>query len=362
MKQMKYSVRHSIDQLVGFGTQLFESAGMDAEKAQKVAQLLVLSDAIGRRTHGLALVPLYLSELSSGGMRPTGDFEIISDRRAALVLDGHRLPGLWLVDKAINLAAARIRDCGVVTVAIRHSHHIGCLAALARQATERGLVITLASSEPSAKRAAPYGGKEALFTPNPFAFGYPGKSHPILIDISATITTVSMTRTLFAANKHFEHPWLLDGDGRPTSNPAVLEHTEPRGSLQLLGGKEYGHKGFGLAVMIEALSQGLSGQGRVDRPQRWGACNVFLQVMDPDFFSGTKEFERQTGFFAEQCRSNPPVDPAIPVRMPGDQAEKSYMDAQKNGISYDMSVWKGLTSAAQRLGINCSTFDINSAA
>ena len=48
----------------------------------------------------------------------------------------------------------------------------------------------------------------------------------------------------------------------------------------LLGGLEYGHKGFGLALMVEALTQGLSGLGRKDTEKRWGG-NVFLQVLDP---------------------------------------------------------------------------------
>ena len=33
---------------------------MDADKAATVARLLVLTDAMGRRTHGLAMAPLYL--------------------------------------------------------------------------------------------------------------------------------------------------------------------------------------------------------------------------------------------------------------------------------------------------------------
>ena len=79
-----------------------------------------------------------------------------------------------------------------------------------------------------------------------------------------------MTRQKVAAGEHFEHPWLLDAEGRPTRDPAVLEHSTPRGSLQLMGGTEYGHKGFGLALMIEALSQGLSGHGRKRRAEALG--------------------------------------------------------------------------------------------
>jgi LDH2 family malate/lactate/ureidoglycolate dehydrogenase len=339
------------DALIEFGASLLYAAGMKIDKARRVADLLVLSDAMGRRTHGLALMPMYLSDIAKGIMTLHGDFEIISDRGGALVIDGHRLPGLWLMDRVIELAAERVPRHGVVSIAVRRSHHIGCLAALAKQATDRGLVITIANSEPSAKRAAPHGGKEALFTPNPFAFGYPGPEHPVLVDICATITTVSMTRTRHAQGQRFEHPWLLDAEGKPTDDPAVLEHTEPRGSLQLLGGPEYGHKGFGLALMIEALSQGLSGYGRADKPLQWSGGNVFLQVMDPDFFAGREAFERQTAFFGNACRANSPINPTRPVRLPGDAAADSQRKAAQEGLAYQEAAWAGLVEAAGRLNV-----------
>ncbi len=81
-----------------------------------------------------------------------------------------------------------------------------------------------------------------------------------------------MTRQKVAAGEQFEHPWLLDAQGNPTRDPRVLEHTTPRGSLQLLGGQEYGHKGFGLALMIEALSQGLAGPRPQGRAEAAGAA------------------------------------------------------------------------------------------
>ena len=336
--------------LTRFATELFAAAGMDADKAATTARLLVLTDMMGRRTHGLAMTPLYMAEIRKGGMVVTGDFEVIKDTGATLVWDGGYRPGLWLMARAIDLAVARAATHGVVTMAIRKSHHIGCLAALAKQAADRGYVAIIANSDPSGKRVAPYGGTEALFTPDPYAIGYPGPAHPVLVDICASITTVSMTRQKLAAGERFEHPWLLDSEGRPTTDPSVLEQSSPRGSLQPMGGQEYGHKGFGLALMIEALSQGLSGQGRKDAPTRWGG-NTFLQVLDPEFFAGREAFAEQMDFLSDQCRSNRPIDPARPVRVPGDQAARGIAAAERDGLRYDAATWTGIAGAAAELGI-----------
>jgi L-lactate dehydrogenase len=340
----------SLDRLEQFAASLFVAAGMDEEKTCTVARLLVLTDAMGRRTHGLAMAPLYLAEIRKGRMRVTGEPAVIRDTATTAVWDGDYLPGLWLVSRAIDVALPRAAEHGIAAISIRRSHHIGCLAALVKQAADRGFVALIANSDPSGQRVAPYGGTEALFTPNPFAVGYPGAGHPVLVDTCASITTTSMTRQKYAAGELFEHPWLLDANGVPTRDPAVLEHREPRGSLQLVGGQEYGHKGFGLALMIEALSQGLSGHGRKDKPQRWGG-NVFLQVIDPEFFAGHAAFVEQTDYLSERCRANRPIDPKRPVRIPGDQAAQSIARAQADGIAYDDATCKALNDWARELNV-----------
>ena len=342
--------RYSTDGLAAFATSLLSAAGMDDDKARTVARLLVLTDMMGRRTHGLAIAPLYIDDIRKGSMQVTGQPEVVKDGEATLLWDGAYLPGLWLVNRAIDVAIERIARCGVVSVSIRRSHHIGCLGALVKQAADRGLVAIIFNSDPAGQRVAPYGGTQPLFTPNPFAIGYPGRDHPVLVDICASITTVSMTRQKFAAGEMFEHPWLLDAAGNPTCDPAVLENTEPRGSLQLVGGQEYGHKGFGLALMIEALSQGLSGHGRRDAPTRWGG-NVFLQVIDPDFFAGRDAFTEQMDFLSEKCRANRPIRPGQPVRVPGDQAARGIATAMREGVTFDAQSWDGIARCARDLGV-----------
>jgi LDH2 family malate/lactate/ureidoglycolate dehydrogenase len=339
-----------IKQLEAFAATLFESAGLDADKASTVAKLLVLTDAIGRRTHGLAMVPLYLAELAKGTMSKSGEPEVVKQRGVVALWDGGYLPGQYVVARAIDWSLPRAAENGIAAVTIRRSHHIGCLAALALRAVEQGFVALIANSDPAGARVAPYGGTEALFTPDPFAIGYPGTPNPVLVDICASITTTSMTRQKVAEGTHFAQPWLLDHEGRPTTDPRVLEHSTPRGSLQLIGGLDHGHKGFGLALMVEALSQGLAGHGRVDAPRRWGG-NTYLQVIDPELFAGRDEFARLMDPFGDRCRSNKPIDPAQPVRMPGDAAARALASARRDGIAYDDATRAALQRCAQDLGV-----------
>jgi LDH2 family malate/lactate/ureidoglycolate dehydrogenase len=298
----------------------------------------------------LAMAPTYLAEIKKGGMRASGEPAVVTDNGISALWDGDYLPGLWLVNRAIRVAMPRAAQHGLAAIAIRRSHHIGCLAALVKQAADEGFIALIFNSDPAGQRVAPYGGTEALFTPNPMAVGYPGEPNPVLVDICASITTTSMTRQKVAAGEPFEHAWLLDAQGAPTRDPRVLEHVEPRGSLQLMGGIEYGHKGFGLALMIEALSQGLSGHGRHDAPKRWGG-NVFVQVIDAARFAGRDGFATQMDHLSARCRSNRPVHAERPVRVPGDQAARGIEAASEQGLALDADTVEALQSQARELGV-----------
>jgi L-lactate dehydrogenase len=349
-------IHRAHDDLHRFIAALFASAGLDTDKAECVAKNLVLTDMMGRATHGLAQCGAYLNEIANDGMTKRGAPQIIRDTGVTIVWDGNYLPGLWLMDRALSLGFERLPQHGVVTFSIRRSHHIGCLAAIAKQATDRGYFAMIASSGPHTKAVAPFGGKRGLFSPNPFAIGFPTTSSAVLVDICASLTTISVVREKTAANQPLEHAWALDSVGRPTRDPSVIERPSDRGSLLLLGGAEAGHKGFGLALMVEALTQGLSGFGRKDAPTRWGA-SVYLQLIDPQAFAGHDAFIEQTGFFADACRNNPAIDPDRPVRLPGDQAQRSIERCRIEGVPVSAITRRTLRDWADKLGVDASVLN-----
>ncbi len=339
----------SFDGLAAYAERLLAAAGLDGDKPAVTARLLVMADAMGHTTHGLAQLPDYIEDVLAGGMTKTGEPEVLADKPAAVVWDGRRLPGVWLTDKAVRLAAERAKQTGLCALTIRRSHHIACLAAFLPAATDQGLMVIVASSDPSDAHVAPYGGTSAVFTPDPLAVGIPTEGDPILIDISASITTAGMSARLRREGGTFPGPWALDADGRPSNDPNVLVG-DRKGTLLPTGGTDHGHKGFALALMVEALTQGLSGYGRADHERGWGA-SVFVQVFDPALFGGLVAFTRQTEWVAEACRTNPPVDPTRAVRLPGAAAAAGLRDAMAHGLTPRPGLLEALEPWAARLGI-----------
>jgi L-lactate dehydrogenase len=330
-----------------FAAALFRSAGLDGDKPDVSADVLVEADLLGHTTHGLALAPRYLQEIQSGSMATTGEPEVVSDRGACVCWNGRRLPGVWLVSKAVDLALDRVAQYGTVTVAIGNSHHIGCLAAYLPRATDKGCLIIVSSSDPSQKTVAPFGGREPLFTPDPIAVGIPTDGDPVLVDISASITTNNMGARLVREGRRFPGLWALDAAGEPTDDPKALT---AGGSILPAGGLDHGHKGYGWALTSEALTQGLAGFGRADAPKGWGAC-AFVQVMDPAAFGGREAFARQTGWLAEACRSAAPRPGVERVRLPGEQALMRRRDALARGVVMYPGIMDALRPFAEQFGV-----------
>jgi len=341
--------RYSADALVAFGQALLRKSGLREDIARDVAAVLVDGDLLGHNTHGLALLPGYLAEIDKGTMARSGEPAVVSTRPAAQAWDGKRLPGPWLTLRALDAAMAMADTCGTGSVVVRRSHHIGCLAAYLRRATDKGRMALIYCSDPSAHSVAPFGGVSSVFTPNPFAAGIPTSGDPILLDISASYTTNGMTARLHKAGEKLAHPWVQDAQGNATTDPAVL-FSEPKGTLLPLGGLDGGHKGYALALLVEAMTGGLAGFGRADPAEGWGAT-VFVQVMDPAAFGGVDAYTRQMDWLVGACHDATPRPGVERVRLPGENGLKRYREQTAHGVALFPAIMPSLLPCAERLGI-----------
>jgi LDH2 family malate/lactate/ureidoglycolate dehydrogenase len=342
--------RYRAEDLVRFATALLDKAGLDPDKSKVVAEILVEGDLLGHTTHGLQLLAPYLGDLANGKMTRTGLPRVIADFPAAVTWDGMRLPGVWLTAAALDLAAERAHLYGTCTVVIRRSHHIACLAAYLKRVTDRGLMGMVISSGPEVGGVVPHGGKgTGTHTPNPIAAAWPTRGDPVVIDVSMSITTHGLTGRFNKEGRKLPGHWVLDGRGRPSDDPAVL-FNEPKGGLLPIGGLDHGHKGYALGLMVEALTQGLSGHGRADPIEGW-AANVFVQVFNPALYGGLDDFTRQTEHIANACRSTPPRDGFDRVRLPGESGLRRREKQLKEGVELYPGILPSLQSWIEKLDV-----------
>ena len=212
------------------------------------------------------------------------------------------------------------------------------------------MLIALHCSDPNSSSVAPFGGLDPVFTPNPVSFGMPSSKQPIMVDVSTSATTNGMTNRLFNEKKLLPAAWVMDGHGKASADPAVL-FAEPKGTILPLGGMDSGHKGYGLSLMVEAMTGGLAGHGRADPLEGWGAT-VFLQIIDPQAFAGLKAFERQMDHVMARCKSSKPAQQGETVRLPGERGLQHKALSQQQGLQLYPSIMPALSSWAEKLQVS----------
>lgn len=345
---MTQATLHNVQALTTFVERLFEKAGADAEVAQAVTRVLLEGELLGHRTHGLNLVSRYIDGMLGGQVKARAQvLEQVSDSGISSLFEGHYLLGPYCVSRALDCAAKGATSQGIGIAVVRRAAHIGCLAAYLKPYTDQGLVAMLYSSDPSVGLVCAHGGVDPIYTPNPIAAGIPTQGEPILLDVSMSTVTLGLVGQCRDAGSRLPHPVLVSNDGQLSDDPRDF-FTSPQGSILPLGGQAFGHKGFALALLVEALTSGLAGHGRKDAPDQWGASATAV-VIDPSFFGGLQAFTDETSFLGRLVLASRPLDPERPVRLPGQAGLALRRLALEQGASLSSQLVADLDRLAGQL-------------
>jgi LDH2 family malate/lactate/ureidoglycolate dehydrogenase len=227
---------------------------------------------------------------------------------------------------------------------------VASLAAYLRIATEQGLVVSLMASTPAQSSVAPFGGREPVFSPNPFAIGVPTGSDPLLLDISFSMTAAGKVRQAYERGQMLPWDAIVTADGKLSRDPA--DYIKGEGAALLpLGGADLGYKGYGLCLMSEIWTMGLANYGRPDACGDGESNTLWVQVYDPTAFGTLEEFTRVTDDLIQRCTDCLPVDPAAPVRIPGQRSLQRRTEQLANGVELDDKTIELLQKTADEFGL-----------
>lgn len=330
--------------------QCLQHCGASEKVAAAMAQQLVLGDLLGFRTHGLLRLRYNLNELVAGRTKAEGNPRVIAERAAVATWDAELLSGLYVLPQAVATAVAKARDYGTGTVVVRRAQHVASLACYLEAATDAGMLITMMASTPGQSVVAPFGAKQAVFSPNPFAIGVPTQSEPILLDISLSMTAAGKVRAAIAEQRELPYPALITPTGEYTTDATTFTGTPPS-VLACLGGEQLGYKGSGLTLFSELWTMALSNYGRAQGLADSDANSVFIQVLDPAAFGDKTAFLAESQAQVEALQRATPIDPQQPVRVPGQQALAAKREQLANGIYYSEAVWRQLEKCAAQCEI-----------
>lgn len=320
--------------------------GLDSLGAQALAEQMVTADLLGRSSHGSALLPMYLRSIESGRISKTSRWTFINDRDGSILIDLHHSVGAVGLLELQTLLVEKAKRSGIAMGAIRNASHIGALQVHLLPYIEQDLVVLVSATNPAYRSMAHPEGKRPVTTSNPIAFGAPGSSKPILVDISATTQSNSYFQALHVQGLRAPGPWLKDSEGRTTDEPRVLLE-DPPGTVLPIGAPDLAYKGFALSLFAEIFALALSGGGRTN-VHASDSESVFVMVIDPEAVGGLAFLHGEINALLKTTHNSGPLGDHEP-RLPGERALQMRKEQNALGIALPVNVIEELEATGERV-------------
>ena len=322
--------RVSLKEITEKVERIFVREGADEKTAHTVAEVLADTQAKGIITHGFVRVPKYVDCLRSGGIKPTGDIEIISDSPTMATVTGHGGLGIAIAKASMELAISKAEQYGVGIVAVRGSHHLGATGYYADMCAKRGMIgMSMSSGDPMI--AAPGSCKPSIGN-NPFSYAVPaGKHGSVLYDIAMSggsdMKIIAMQKT----GEKVPDGWMIDKDGNPTNDP----NEYGKGAVLIPFG---GYKGYGLSMMVELFSA-LSGANTLHNIKAWnktpseegGSVGHFFMAVDISKMTDKDEYVSRVEGILDELANSELAKSADKIYYPGEKEKISLAACQKSG-------------------------------
>jgi uncharacterized oxidoreductase len=339
------------EKLRASGARVLAAAGAREEDARAVADHLVDANLAGHDSHGIGILPHYVKAIAAGLLDPEARPAVDDPGGAVISIDGRNAFGQVVARGGTAAGMARARQTGVALVAIRNSFHVGRVGAYAEQAAAGGFVsIHFVNVTGHAPLVAPFRGTDARFATNPFCAALPAaRGKPaVVLDFATSVVALGKVRVALNKGERLPDGVLIDGAGRPTTDPHVM-YQAPRGAILPFGL----HKGYGLAFVCELLAGALTGGGTLSTVPYadWRITNNMLSFfVDPSKLPGAAGLEAEIATAIDYVKASPPQDPALPVLVAGEPELASRAKRMAEGIPIDPTTWEELRGAAQAVG------------
>ncbi len=335
-------VRMSLERLDRTVREVLKKGGVPERHAAIQADLLLAAELAARPSHGLLRLPRIIERIANGVCDPVTTGRRTWTRESFLDVDGEMGLGPVVATAAIDALCERAAAVGIAVAAIRNNNHIGMLSWYLERIVREGKVGLIFST--SEALVHPYGGREALVGTNPIAIGVPARPEPLILDMATSRVSMGQIHDYANRNQPIPAGWALDGAGDPTTDANAAKS----GAIAPFGGS----KGYGLALAIEALVSVLSGAaigrdvaGTLDSTEVCNKGDLFL-VMDPHAGLSVNAVEAVSGYL-DAVRRSVPIDPPVPVMVPGDRARKSRKASAADGIDVDPQLLARLKRLAE---------------
>lgn len=312
---MADEVRISCERLVRFCRSVFVSLGLAEGDARVAGDVLIAADTRGIPSHGVARLWRYVNGLQTGLMLPKVEPQILVESDMSLVIDARGGMGAPISARTMEAVIDKAASTGSAFASVRDSNHFGIAGYYAMKALDRDMLGIAMTN--TAALSVPTFGREAMVGTNPIAFAAPAdREKAFVLDMSTTVVTRGKIEVYERKEKPLPLGWAVGKTGEPATDATViLKDMQERlgGGILPLGGDGEafgGHKGYGMAVLVDILCAVLGGApfGRDVRDTATSSARVshFFGAVRIDRFRDPQDFRRDMDDMLERLRTSPP--------------------------------------------------------
>lgn len=344
------SLAVSAERLKQFCAAALVKAGVSAEDAAVAALVLVSNNMRGTSSHGTVNLYRYVKQILGGGMNPLAPFGIVSEGPAWALADGNAGLGTVTSYKAMQLAISKARTSGIAMVSVRNSMHFGAAGFYALMAAQQDM-IGLSMSNADQTMSVP-GAVGRVIGNNPLSYAVPTGTKPVFLDIAMSMVAGLKIVRFQREGKDIPPHWSFDLHGNPTTDPAQFSLG---GALAPIGG----HKGYGLALMVEILSAVLSGAAVTRDIKNWtidlahpsDEGHLFIAV-NIGMLMPIDRFKSRMDNLVEQIRQSTKAHGVERILLPGELELEQEEQSAAEGIELDEDTGESLGALAAALGMD----------
>ncbi len=311
---MEEMIEVPVKNLKEFTKQFFTGLGCTEEDAEISADLLIAADRRGISSHGVQRLKRYYTYVKEGRIKPRYELKIIKETPNTLTVSGGFGMGHPVAYKVMKMVINKAKETGMCFATVRESNHFGIAGYYAMMALPYDMIgIALTNTEPI---VVPTHGRTVAIGTNPISVAVPAKEErPFVLDMGTSTVVRGKVEIYARLGKEMPGTWAANEEGYPIQDPAkALENIKKRkgGGLLPLGGAEEetgGHKGYGLAVLVDILCGVLSGGafGALVARDPKSPPNIchFLGAIRIDLFCEPEEFKKRMDEFIRMLKNTP---------------------------------------------------------
>ena len=345
------SIRVKYDDLLRISKEMFVGLGYSERQASITARCLVEADSRHLHSHGVAAMKTYAGHVKIGSLLlDAPDPTVVFETDKSFVMDGHSGVGYVIATEAVQKTIEKAKQSGICIATVRNANHYGFAGGWVEKMAAEGLIGMTSTN--TVRCVCPTRSAERNLGTNPISVAFPvaGEERMFLLDMATTVMAHGkLCRSqIFAESGIVPEGVIIDSKGETVTDfkkvLEILEHGDDRthipkpnaGGLLPLGGSTEtngGHKGYGLALLVELLTAGLSGgvPSKFIPLASQGICFFFMAV-DPALFGLTKEVLSHVAYVVGEYRKSAPIDPELPVLIPGDKEKDARDRAMAEGV------------------------------